>query len=118
MFSVVKALLLTKATFFIKKAVKTVILKYYFDFKQQFVCFFKEIFKMQFIPVMQSWIFSIITAVSHDPSEIILVSWFTAQETFIIINNLYIYIYIYIYIQCCLKVCEPFTGFPRGLKKS
>ncbi len=35
----------------------------------------------------QSWIFSIITPVSHDPSEIILICWFTAQKTFLIIIN-------------------------------
>ncbi len=35
---------------------------------------------------MQSWIFSIITSVSHDPSEIILICWFAAQETFLIIK--------------------------------
>ncbi len=34
----------------------------------------------------QSWIFSIITPVSHDPSEIILICWFDAHETCIIIN--------------------------------
>ncbi len=28
-----------------------------------------------------------ITSVSHDPSEIILIYWFAAQETFLIINN-------------------------------
>ncbi len=35
----------------------------------------------------QSWIFSIITSVlvSHDASEIILIFWFAAQKTFIII---------------------------------
>ncbi len=33
---------------------------------------------MQFIPV--------ITSVSHDPSEIIPICWFAAQETFLIIN--------------------------------
>ncbi len=27
------------------------------------------------------------SSVSHDPSEIILICWFTAQETFLIINN-------------------------------
>ncbi len=37
---------------------------------------------------MQSWIFSIITPVSHDPSEIISICWFTAQETTIIIINI------------------------------
>ncbi len=38
---------------------------------------------------MQSWIFSLITLVfmSHDPSEIILIWWFAAQETFRIITN-------------------------------
>ncbi len=36
---------------------------------------------------MQSWIFSIITSVSNDPSEIILLCWFAAQETFLIIIN-------------------------------
>ncbi len=42
---------------------------------------------MQFIPVMQSWNFSIITPVlvSHDPSEIILICWSAAEETYIII---------------------------------
>ncbi len=36
---------------------------------------------------MQSWIFSIITSVSHDPSEIILICWFAAQEIFLIISK-------------------------------
>ncbi len=39
---------------------------------------------------MQSWIFlaSLLqSSVSHDPSEIILICWFTAQETFQIIIN-------------------------------
>ncbi len=35
----------------------------------------------------QSWIFIIITSVSHDSSEIILICWFAAQETFRIIIN-------------------------------
>ncbi len=29
--------------------------------------------------------------VSHDPLEIILKSWFSAQETFIIINNIFLW---------------------------
>ncbi len=46
-------------------------------------------FEMQFIPVMQSWIFSIITPVFSFTwsSEIILICWFAAQETFLIIIN-------------------------------
>ncbi len=40
---------------------------------------------------MQSWIFSIITPVFsvtwHDPSEIILICWSAAQETFIFVIN-------------------------------
>ncbi len=39
---------------------------------------------------MQSWIIRIITPVfrvSHDPSEIIMIYWFAAQETFLIIIN-------------------------------
>ncbi len=39
--------------------------------------------KMKFISVMQRWIFSIMSSVSHDPSEIILICWFAAQETFV-----------------------------------
>ncbi len=42
---------------------------------------------------MQSWIFSIITliqsSVSRDPSEIILICWFAAQETFPIIIHVF-----------------------------
>ncbi len=34
----------------------------------------------------QSWIFSQ-SSVSRDPSEIMLIYWFTAQETFMIIIN-------------------------------
>ncbi len=43
---------------------------------------------MSFIPVIKL-IFSIIiqSSVSHDPSEIILICWFAAQETFMIIIN-------------------------------
>ncbi len=45
------------------------------------------ILKENFIPVMQSWIFSShYSSASHDPSEIILICWFAAQETFLIIN--------------------------------
>ncbi len=38
---------------------------------------------------MKSWIVSIITqsSVSHDPSEIIIIFWFAAQETSLIIIN-------------------------------
>ncbi len=38
---------------------------------------------------MQSWIFSIITPVFSDPSEIILICWFAAQETFVSVENSY-----------------------------
>ncbi len=42
-----------------------------------------------FIPVMQIWIFSIISSSweSRDPSKIIWICWFDVQETFIIITN-------------------------------
>ncbi len=45
--------------------------------------------KMKFIPVMRSCIFSIITPVFSVTwsSEIIIICWFTAQETFLIIIN-------------------------------
>ncbi len=43
--------------------------------------------KMQSIPVMRSWIFSIITPVFRDPSEIILICWFDPQEKNLIIIN-------------------------------
>ncbi len=48
-------------------------------------------FKMSFISVMQSWIFCSHYSslhdlmLSHDPSEIILICWLAAQETFLII---------------------------------
>ncbi len=35
--------------------------------------------KIEFIPVMQSWMQSL-QSVSHDPSEIIIICWFAAQE--------------------------------------
>ncbi len=35
----------------------------------------------------QSWIFSIITPVFSDPSKTILICWFAAQESFLIIIN-------------------------------
>jgi len=35
---------------------------------------------------MAKWNFQY-TSVSHDPSEIILICWFAAQETFLIIIN-------------------------------
>ncbi len=60
-------------------------MKYYYNFKQLFyIC---NIFKMSFIPVMESWISASLLQPSllHDPSEIILICWFAAQETFIII---------------------------------
>jgi len=45
---------------------------------------------MLFIPVMQSWILASLlqSSVSHDPSEIILIWWFGAQETFLIWKQL------------------------------
>ncbi len=45
-------------------------------------------FKMQFIPVMQSWISSIITLVSYDPAEIILICWFGAQKHVLLLSEL------------------------------
>ncbi len=44
---------------------------------------------MYFVSVMQSWMFSIITPVFSVTwsSEIILICWFAAQETFLIIIN-------------------------------
>ncbi len=50
-----------KSLIIIKNTVKTV--KHYYNLK---------LFKIEFIPVIQSWIFSIMT-VSHDPLEIILI---------------------------------------------
>ncbi len=49
---------------------------------------------------MQSWIVHIITptSVSYDRLEIILICWFTAQETCIIIN----------YKNSCDAVCDKF----------
>ncbi len=48
-------------------------------------CFqFEYIFKMILISVMQSH--QSVSLVSHDPSEMILVCWFAAQETFLIIS--------------------------------
>ncbi len=41
-----------------------------------------DIFHAQFIILTQSWIFSIILQ-SHDPSEIIIIYWFAAQEMFV-----------------------------------
>ncbi len=63
------------------------IVKYYYNFKYLFSMWIY--FQIEFIFVMQSWIFSIITQslVSHDPSEIILMC-FDAKETFIIIFNI------------------------------
>ncbi len=43
---------------------------------------------MQFIPVMQSWISSIITSVSYNPAEIILISWFGAQKQVLLLSEL------------------------------
>ncbi len=48
---------------------------------------FNIVFKYDLFLWWQSWIFSIITSVSHDPSEIVLIYWFAAQETFLIIIN-------------------------------
>ncbi len=41
-------------------------------------------FKMKFIPVIKAEF----SSVSHDPSEIILICWFAAQETFLFIINI------------------------------
>ncbi len=43
---------------------------------------------MQFIPVMQSWISSIITSASYDPAEIILICWFGAQKHVLLLSVL------------------------------
>ncbi len=43
-----------------------------------------------------------ITSVSHDPSEIILICWFGAQDTFIVNIIYYYYIYYYYYITLLL----------------
>ncbi len=46
-------------------------------------------YKIQFIPLIKA-VFSaslLQSSVSHDPSEIILIYWFPAQETFLIIIN-------------------------------
>ncbi len=42
---------------------------------------------MYFIPVIKAEFYASLlqSSVSHDPSEIILICWFTAQETFLII---------------------------------
>ncbi len=52
---------------------------------------------------MKCWILSSLqSSVSHDPSEIILIFWFSAQETVIIIisvENSCAGVYIYIYIK-------------------
>ncbi len=68
----------------IKNTVK--IMKYYCNLKQLFSMWIYC--KMSFISVMRSWIFSIITPVFSVTwsSEIILI-WFDAQETFLIIIN-------------------------------
>ncbi len=46
-------------------------------------------FKMYFIPLLlcKAEFSAVITPVSHDPSEIILICWFADQETFLIIVN-------------------------------
>ncbi len=52
--------------------------------------YFDIYIKMQFIPVMAMLNFQqplLQSSVSHDPSEIILISWFGAKESFIIIIN-------------------------------
>ncbi len=62
-----KSLMLAKAAFIWSKIVKTIIL--------------------QFIPVMQSWIFSIITpvfSVTRSSNIIILICWFAAQENLLL----------------------------------
>jgi len=41
-----------------------------------------HILKLKFIPVMAK-----LNYVSHDPSKIILICWFGAQQTFLIIIN-------------------------------
>ncbi len=79
-----------------KNTVKTNIVKYYFNVKSLFFFTIWIYRKMSFIPVMRSWIFSIITPVFSVTwsSEIILICWFAVQETFLIIilsrNNIYL----------------------------
>ncbi len=59
--------------------------------------------------MVQRWIFSIINqfSVSHDPSEIILICWFAAQETFLIIINVVV-VLITIFVEIC-KIINIFT---------
>ncbi len=77
-----RSLLFTKVAFIWTKK----IVKYYCYLNNYFLC---EIVKCNFIPAMQSWIFRIITPVFSVTwsSEIILICWFAAQETFLIIIN-------------------------------
>ncbi len=55
----------------------------------QFICFLSIYCKMSFISVMRSCIFSIITPVFSVTwsSEIIIICWFAAQETFLNMIN-------------------------------
>ncbi len=55
----------------------------------QFICFLSIYCQMSFISVMRRWIFSIITPVFSVTcsSEIIIICWFAAQETFLNMIN-------------------------------
>ncbi len=71
---------------FDKNAVKTVIFTSYYNLKLLFPILVH--FKMLFISVIkaESSASLLLSSVSHDPSEIILICWFAAQETSIIKN--------------------------------
>ncbi len=62
--------------------------KYYYNLKQLFSILINV--QMEFIPVMAKLNFQqplLQSSLPCDPSEIILICWFRAQETFIIIIN-------------------------------
>ncbi len=62
-------------------------MKHYYNLKE--LCSIWICFKIQFISVIKAEFSASLlqTSVSHDPSEIILICWFAAQETFLIIIN-------------------------------
>ncbi len=63
------------------------IVEYNYNLKQLFSMWISV--KIAFIPTIKA-VFSaslLQSSVSHDPSEIIIICWFNAQETFLIINN-------------------------------
>jgi len=66
--------------------IKSNIVKYYYNYFLNVIILLNVIYSSD-----QSWISSIISFLqsseSHDPSEITLIWWFDAQETFLIIIN-------------------------------